>query len=95
MGFLVLRGGHRNDGARCFIKFYGGRTRDKRHKRRLDRLEIIRNFLTLKQGNRYSVREVVPPSLEAFKTRLDKAVSKLARYDSNQEVGPETSPGPF
>lgn len=60
-GFLGPWGGQQNDGARCFIEFYGGRMRDKRHKRRQDRLEVMRNFLTVKQGNSYPGRMCLHP----------------------------------
>jgi len=84
--YKYLQGGCQVDGARLFSVVPSDRTRGNRHKlkHRKFRLNTRKNFFTLRvmeHWNRLPRDAVDSPSLEIFKTRLDKVLCKPALGD--------------
>lgn len=80
--FQYLKGAHKQEGERLFMRMDSDRTRGNGFKLRQGRfrLDIRRKFFTQKvvtQWNRLSKEVVDAPSLEAFKARLDVALGSL------------------
>jgi len=80
--FKYLQGGCREDGPRFFSVVPSNRTRGNGHKlkHRKFQLNMRKNFFTLRVTEHWNrlPREVVEsPSLEIFKTRLDKVLCSL------------------
>ena len=80
--FQYLKGAHKQEGERLFIRMDSDRTRGNGFKLRQGRfrLDIRRQFFTQKvvtQWNRLPKEAVDAPSLEAFKARLDVALGSL------------------
>jgi len=80
--YKYLKGGCQEDGAKLFSVMPSNRTRDNGHKLkpRKFRLNMRNNFFPLRVTEHWNrlPREVVEsPSLEIFKTRLDKVLYNL------------------
>jgi len=80
--YKYLQGGCREDGARPFSVMPSDRTRGNGHKmnHRKFRLNMRKNFFPLRvteHWNRLPREGVESPSLEIFKTRLDKVLCSL------------------
>lgn len=80
--FQYLWRGYQEDGAWLFTAVRGGRMRDSCHqlKQGKFKLHVRKSFLTvraIKQWNKLPSEAVQSPSLQVFKTRLDKVLSSL------------------
>jgi len=80
--YKYLKGGCQEDGAKLFSVVPSDRTRGKRHKlkQRMFRLNMRKNFFPLRvteHWKRPPRGAVESPSLETFKTRLDKVLCSL------------------
>lgn len=81
LGDLIV-GGHREDGARLFTVLHDGRTRNNRQNLKQDkfRLDIRKNFFTVRAAKHWNRLLKVVQSLKVFKTTMH--VSKLVRSHS-------------
>jgi len=80
--YKYLKCGYQQDGAKLFSVVPSDRTRGNRHKlkQRKSHLNMRKNFFTLRvmeHWNRLPREVVESPSLEIFKTRLDKVLCNL------------------
>ena len=80
--FQYLKGAYRKDGDNLFCRHNSDRTRGNGFQLKQDRfrLDIRKKFFTMRVVKHWNglPREVVEaPSLETFKTRLDRALSNL------------------
>jgi len=80
--YKYLKGGYQEDGAKLFTVVPSNRTRGNRHKlkHRKFRLNMRKNFFPVRvteHWNRLPREAVDSPSLEIFKTRLDKVLCSL------------------
>jgi len=80
--YKYLKGGCQEDGARLFLVVPSDRTRGNGHKMKhgKSRLNMRKNFFPLRvteHWNRLRRGVVESPSLEIFKTRLDKVLCSL------------------
>jgi len=80
--YKYLKGGCQEDGARLFSVVPSDRTRGNRHTLKQEKFQpdMRKNFFTLRVTELWNrlPREVVDsPSLEIFKTRLDKVLCSL------------------
>jgi len=80
--YKYLTGGCQEDGARLFPVVPSNRTRGNRHKlkHRKSQLNTRKNFFPLRvmeHWNRFPREVVESPSLEIFKTHLDKVLCSL------------------
>lgn len=85
--FQYLWRGYQEDGAWLFTAVHDGRMRDNCHQSKQGKfkLHIKKSFLTvraIKQWNKLPSEAVQSPSLEVFKTRLDKVLSSLVLSQS-------------
>ena len=83
--FQYLKGAYKKDGDRLFSRACSNRTRGNGFKLKEGRfkLEIRKKFFTVRvvsHRNRLPREAVDAPSLEAFKARLDGALSNLAEW---------------
>jgi len=78
--YKYLKGGCEEDGAKLFSVVPSNRTRGNGHKHRKFRLNTRKNFFTLRvtePWHRMPRDAVESPSLEVFKTHLDKVLCSL------------------